>query len=134
MRSKTPSHCRRLCLSTGRKTHGHAVGARLGQLHAQLAALAGKEDVRNLNQDAGAVAGLRVAARRAAMGEVDENLEALADDLVAFFAADAGDKSHAAGIVLIARMIEALRVRNTETAIRCIPWQPLRVVFSLRNA
>jgi hypothetical protein len=51
------------------------------------------------------------------MGEVDENLQALADDLVALFAADVRDKAHAAGIVLIARMIEALRLRSTETKV-----------------
>ena len=71
----------------------------------------------NLNEDAGAVAGFRVAAGRSAMGEVDEYLDPLADDLVALFAADVGDEAHAAGIVLIPRMIEALRFRNTETAI-----------------
>ena len=112
-------------LFDGQKAHGHAVGAGLGQLDAQLAALADKEDVRNLDEDAGAVAGLRVAAGGAAMGEVDEHLKALADDLVAFFAADVRDQSHAAGIVLIARMIEALRLRGTVTAIWSIPWQPL---------
>ena len=68
-----------------------------------------EKGVGNLDEDAGAVAGFGVAAGGAAMGEVDEDLEALADDLVALFAADVRDQSHAAGIVLIARMIEALR-------------------------
>jgi hypothetical protein len=54
------------------------------------------------------------------MGEVDKNLKALADDLVTLLAADVRDQSHAAGIVFIARMIEALRLRLAETAIgRC---------------
>ncbi len=102
----------------GQEAHGHAVSAGLGQRDAQLGAFADEEGVGNLDEDAGAVAGLRVATRRAAMGEVDEHLKALADDLVAFFAADVRDQSHAAGIVLIARMIEALRLRWAETAIR----------------
>ena len=55
----------------GQKTHGHAVSAGLGQLHAQLAALAREEDMRNLDQDSGAVAGLRIASGGAAMGQVD---------------------------------------------------------------
>ncbi len=122
-----------MCFSTGKKAHGHAVGARLGQSHAQLGALAHKEGVRNLNQDAGAVAGLRVAARRSAMGEVDEHLKALADDLVAFFAADVRDEAHAAGIVFIARMIEALRLRSTETAIRRFHGSLYEQQFSLRS-
>jgi hypothetical protein len=36
---------------------------------------------------------------------------------VALFAADIGDQAHAAGIVLIARMIEALRLRSAETTV-----------------
>jgi hypothetical protein len=64
--------------------------------------------VRELNEDACAVAGFGVTARSASMGEVNEHLEALADDLVALFAPDVRDESYAAGIVLIPRMIEAL--------------------------
>jgi hypothetical protein len=37
---------------------------------------------------------------------------------MAFFAADVRDQAHAAGIVFIARMIEALRERMAETATR----------------
>jgi len=86
----------------------------------KLAALMRKKYVRNLNQDAGAVTRLRVAARSAAMRQVDENFKTLADDLVAFFAANAGHQSHAAGIVLTAGMIETLRLRSTETPVRCV--------------
>jgi hypothetical protein len=82
--------------------------------------------VRNLDQDARAVACFWIATRGAAMGKVDENLEALADDVMALFAAYIGDQPHAAGIVLIARMIEALRRRNAETTIRCMHGNPLR--------
>ncbi len=86
----------------GQKAHGHAIGARLRQLHPQLAAFAREKDVGNLNQNARAVARLRIATRRAAMGEVDEHLKALADNVVAFFSANAGDQAHSAGVVLIA--------------------------------
>jgi hypothetical protein len=71
----------------------------------------------DLNEDAGAVASLRVATCRATMGEVDENLKALADDLVALFAADVRDKAHAAGIVFIPWMIEALCLWSAETIV-----------------
>ena len=63
-----------------------------------------------------------IAACGSAMGEVDEHLEALADDVVAFFAANAGHEAHAAGIVLIARVIETLGMRKTVTIIRCLHW------------
>jgi hypothetical protein len=36
------------------------------------------------------------------MGEVDEHLKTLADNVVALFAANAGDKPHAAGVMLVA--------------------------------
>ena len=99
------------------EAHGHAVCARLWQADAQFGAFARKEVVGNLNEDAGAVAGLRVAARGAAMGEVDEHLEALADDFVALFAPDVRDQPHAAGVVLIPWMIKALRLGCAVTAI-----------------
>src|SRR5208282_5215094 len=104
----------------GQEAHGHAVRAGLRQIHSQLGALVAEEGMRNLNEDAGAVASLRVAAGCATMGEVDEDLEALADNLVTLLALDVRDQPHAAGIVFIARMIEALRLRWAETAIgRC---------------
>ena len=93
----------------GKKAHGHAVLAGAGQLHAQLAALARKKHMGNLNQDARAVAGLRVAASRAAMRQIDKNLETLADDVVALFAADAGHQAHAAGVMFVERRVKTLR-------------------------
>ena len=73
-------------LVNGKEDHSHAVCARLRQLNAEFAALAREEDVRNLNQNSGAIARLRIAACGSAMGEVDEDLETLADDVVALFA------------------------------------------------
>ncbi len=93
------------------KAHGHAVGSRLGQLQAKLAAFAREKRVRNLNQNAGAVAGLRVASGSAAMRQIDQNLKTLANDLMTLFAANMGDESHAASIVFVAGMIKSLRLR-----------------------
>ncbi len=111
------------------KAHGHAIGARLGQRYSQFAAFLHEKLVRNLDQDAGAVARLRVATRGAAMGEVDQHLKALADNLVALFALDAGHKPHAAGIVLIARVIETLRLMSAETIDPMCSWQPFSLNF-----
>jgi len=102
--------------------HCHAVLAGAGKLNAKFAAFAGEENVRNLDENAGAIARLGIATRRSAMSEVNENLEPFADDVVAFFAADAGHKAHAARIVLILRVIETLRIRETMTVIRCLHW------------
>ena len=60
------------------------------------------------------------------MGEVDEDLESLANDVVALFALDAGHKAHAAGIVFIARMVEALGL-TTPTTKTC-RWGPRETV------
>ena len=65
------------------KDHADAVLAGLRQLDVQAATFAGEELVRNLDEDAGAVAGLRIAAAGAAMGQVDQDLDALAHDVVA---------------------------------------------------
>jgi hypothetical protein len=95
-----------------------AVCAGAGELNAEFAALARKKDMGDLNQNAGAVARLGITARRSAMGELNENLKPLADDVVALFALDAGHQAHAACIVFIAWMVEALRERKLTTVIR----------------
>ena len=98
-----------LVLLDRQKRHADAVGPRLRQREAQLLAFAGEEFVGNLDQDAGAVAGFRIAAAGAAMRQVEQNLNSLADDVVALMAADAGDKPDAASVVLVRRVVETLR-------------------------
>ena len=73
-----------------------------GSVKPSFGAFAREEFVRNLNQNAGAVARFRIAAAGAAMRQVDEDLDALFDDVVRLLAFDIGDKTHAAGIVLVA--------------------------------
>ena len=67
-----------------------------------------QQRVRHLDHAAGAVADQRVGADRAAMVEIDEDLQPAADDIVRFSALDVGDKADAARIVLVARIVEAL--------------------------
>jgi len=62
--------------------------------------------VRDLQQDAGAVAHTRIGADRAAMLEIAENLQPILDDLVRLVAFDVGDESDAAGVVLEARIVQ----------------------------
>ncbi len=62
-----------------------------------------KKSVRNLDQNARAIAGLRIAPAGAAMGQVDQNLDAFQDDIVRLSAFNARDKSDAASIVLVLR-------------------------------
>ena len=87
----------------------HPYSPRAGQREPELGALAREELVRDLDQNARPVARLRVAAAGAAVGEVDEDLDALADDLVRAFATDVGDEADAAGIVFVDGTVEPLR-------------------------
>jgi hypothetical protein len=73
----------------------------------------------NLDEDACAVARLRVATGGTAVGEVDEDLKTLADDVVAFVAANVRDQTHAAVVVLVLRMIQTLRIGDRATLIQC---------------
>ena len=84
----------------------------LGQLDLERCGDLFQEGVRDLHQDAGAVAGERVCARRAAMGQVLQDLDAVLDDGVARAALQIGDEADAAGIVLVLRIVESLRLRR----------------------
>ena len=98
------------------KHHADAVLARRRQREAQLGALARKELVRDLNQDAGAVAGFRIAAARAAVREVDEDLQSLDDDVVRLLALDVDHEADATGVVLVSRIVETLLDRESDHA------------------
>ena len=58
-----------------------------------------QERVGHLNQDAGAVTGVRLAAAGAAVLQVDEDLQRLRDDVVRALALDVDDEADAAGVV-----------------------------------
>ena len=83
------------------------VVAGLRQLEADLRGLAREEGVRDLHQDAGAVAGARIGADRAAMLEIAENADRVGDDLMRLLALDVGDEADAAGILFEAEIVEA---------------------------
>ena len=68
-------------------------------------ALAHKKLMRNLNQQSGAITRLRIAAAGSPMSEVNENLDALQDYVVALLAAYIRNKTKTAGISLIRRII-----------------------------
>ena len=93
-----------------RRTRRQAAG------EAKLGAFAAEEFVRDLDEDARAVAGFRIAAAGAAMREVDEDLNALGDDFVRRLAIDIDDETDTAGIALIMRDCTAL-VRQED---RCL--------------
>ena len=84
------------------------------QCEAEAGALALEKSVRNLDQNARAVAGLRIAAAGAAVRQINQNLNALEDDVVRFAPGNIGHETDAAGIVFLLRIIETLSRRQPE--------------------
>ena len=74
--------------------------------------------MRDLDQDAGAVARLRIAAASAAMRQVDQDLDAFADDFVGLFAVQIDDEAHAAGVVLVLGVVQPLLERIVSEYLR----------------
>jgi hypothetical protein len=52
------------------------------------------------------------------VSQIDQDLNSLLDDLMTLFATDTGDKTNAAGIVLVRRVVKTLRRRQ---AVLCLP-------------
>ena len=95
----------------GQERHTDAVFAGWREGEAQCGAFAREVGVRNLDEDAGAIAGFGIAAARATVREVHQNLDAFDDDLVGLLALDVGDEADAASVVLKAGVVEALGCR-----------------------
>src|SRR5262249_8351545 len=72
----------------------------------------------DLNQDAGAVAGVHLAAARAAVLEVDEDLKRLPDDRVGALSLDVHDEADATRVVLGVGIVQPLGGRRTIVRIR----------------
>ena len=100
------------------EAHGHAIATRPAKLHSELRTLLRKKFMRDLDQNASAIAGLRVRTRSAAMSQVDQHLETLANDLLALLASNAGNQAHAASIMLILWPVQTLGVGNAMTGFR----------------
>ncbi len=104
--------------------HPHRQGVSVAQAQAQLLGLAQEETAGDLHQDAGAVAGLGVGVDGAAVGEVGHRLQGHLHDVAAGGGVGAGDKAHAAAVLLEAGVVERafdlLRVEHaTLGAKRC---------------
>jgi len=62
----------------------------------------------NLEQNASAIAGFGIAPAGAAVRKIQQNLNSLTYDVVAFVAANVGHESNPAGIVFLRGMVQAL--------------------------
>ena len=104
----------------GRNTLPTPYSPAAGTRMPSFAGLGREKIVRNLHQNAGAVAGERIAAAGAAVSEIDENFQALTDDLVAFLAANVHDETHSAGVVLIRRVVQTFARRGSNGNCDCM--------------
>ena len=107
--SKIVSTRSRTAGSRGRNTRPARSRARAAGDPEAAGFLPSQEPIRHLHQDAGAVAGVHLAAARPAVEQVDEQLQRLADDAVALLTLDVDDEADAAGVVLVPRIVEPLR-------------------------
>ncbi len=89
-----------------------AVVARVGELDAAPPEHALEVSVRDVKQDAGAVARARVAARGAAVGEAAQDLDALLDYVVCGRTSDVCDEAKSAGIALERGVVHPTRGRQ----------------------
>ncbi len=92
----------------GQEAHRDRVLSRPRQIELPLLRPVPQQQVRNLDQAARAVAHQRVGADRAAMVEIDQNLQALTDDVVRLHALHMRDEADAARIVLVPRVVQSL--------------------------
>ena len=120
-RRRAPCACARGRGSREAKNSADAVVAGLGQADAERRAFAAEELVRDLDQEAGAVAGVRLAAAGAAMVQVFERGQPVVNDLVRALALEMDDEAHAAAVVLELGAVEPLRGRQTRMAHRRLP-------------
>jgi hypothetical protein len=67
----------------------------------------------DLEENAGAIAGFGIASAGSAVRQVEQHLDSLAYDCVTLVAANVGDESDPAGVVLLRRMVETLGGRRT---------------------
>ncbi len=77
------------------------------------ASFAAKKLVRHLHQNAGAIAGERIATAGAAVRQIDQNFEPLPHNLMALLAMHVNDETHAAGIVLEGRIVQTFCWRGS---------------------
>ena len=90
------------------KNHPDAVLAGGRQIEAQCLGLAGEELVRHLDQQPSAVARIGVTTASPPVGQVDEDFEALLDDLVRRTSLDVGDEADSAGVMLVPGVVQPL--------------------------
>ena len=99
-------------LLPGQKAHRDRVPAGLGKGQPLARRPIAQQRIRHLDEAAGPVADQRVGPDGAAMVEIDQDLQTARDDVVRFSSLDVGDETDAARIMLVARVVESLSLRQ----------------------
>src|SRR5262249_4492627 len=90
------------------KAHSDGIASGRRQSQALSVRPIAQQRVGHLDQTAGPVADERVGSDRAAMVEIDQDLQSARDDIVRFSSLDIGDETDTARIMLVARVVETL--------------------------
>src|SRR5580700_158461 len=105
-------------VGTWKKDHADAVFAARRQREAEWTAFANEKIVRNLNDDARAIAGVRFATASAAMLKIEQDLKRFLNNVVSIAVLEIGNETDAAGIVFVRRVVKPLgRGRSAHHAI-----------------
>ena len=99
--------------ATWEKDIANPVVSGLRQLEPKFLRGPDQEVVRHLNEDPGTVPNCRVGPHRATVVQVEQDLQALLDDLVTPEAVHVRDETDATSIVLVTRVIETLTHRES---------------------
>jgi len=93
--------------------HAHPVFARGGQGKTQPGALGFEESVGYLDQNSSAITCSGIAAAGASVCQVEQDFDPFDNNVVAFCPGNIRNKSYPASVVLVTRIVEALRCRQT---------------------
>ena len=104
----------------GQEDHAHPVFAGRGQLDALQRHLLAVQRIRQLQQDTGPVTHQFVSAHCAPMVEIFENLQTLLNDCMRLVPLDVRHKTHAARIVLIGRVVQAMLTQMFNFGIKAV--------------
>jgi hypothetical protein len=96
----------------GQEGERDAVLARRRQRDVEAPGLFAQERIRKLKEDASAVAGLLIAAAGAAVLEVQQDLQPIADDVVADLSLEMRNEANPAGVMLESGVVESITDRR----------------------
>ncbi len=118
---------------SGEEDGARAVGSQGRQVDARSGHDLPEETIRRLDQEAGAVAGVRLAAAGAAVLQVDQDLQAARDDRMGSPTRYVDDEPDATGIVFERRVVQSLSLQRVDVVIRHVVFMADQPVLAKYN-